>query len=463
MPTRASRRREGKGSKKRSAQSKQPGRAAKRQKKDYRAEEPVEDVEDQGDGDEELFKVEKIVGRKIDKNGVPLYKTRWKGYTASDDTWEPSINVASTGHVDRFERQERQKMLKPTNFGVAVIEYEDGEREMVDLKMEKFRGYQDSSDDDNDRDDDTVEGDEDVNNFGLVVKGSWVEILWPHTSIYFPCKIMSWTPLEVKKSKRKRRKRVLADDGDSSVSASVQSKQKETKLRSNKEVKDSKRKKKQVLEDDDDSSVLLSVQSKRKENKPSSKNEVKKSKKKKHRRQILEDDEDSPVPTSVQTKQKGSKSSPKKQSTKGNDATSKTQPGLTAPVNSPEPELELEPTQEMFWGDKSESVHRLRVHMASQHALDEQSLDSDSSVDTFDKPVERVGHGIPLFDEPEDDFDSSSSDDEESSDGEEEGMDRSNNLIERRKMSFEEMWMEKLQQTQELIDRGVCNGGNGLY
>lgn len=49
--------------------------------------------EDEAD-DEELFKVEKIVDSKVDKNGVSLYKTRWKGYSASDDTWEPTENVS---------------------------------------------------------------------------------------------------------------------------------------------------------------------------------------------------------------------------------------------------------------------------------------------------------------------------------------------------------------------------------
>ena len=47
--------------------------------------------------DEELFKVEKIVDSKVDKNGVPLYKIRWRGYLASDDTWEPTENIALTG------------------------------------------------------------------------------------------------------------------------------------------------------------------------------------------------------------------------------------------------------------------------------------------------------------------------------------------------------------------------------
>ena len=52
--------------------------------------------------DEELFKVEKIVDSKVDKNGVPLYKIRWKGYLASDDTWEPTENIALTGHGELY-------------------------------------------------------------------------------------------------------------------------------------------------------------------------------------------------------------------------------------------------------------------------------------------------------------------------------------------------------------------------
>ncbi len=49
--------------------------------------------------DEQIFLVEKIVDCKLDRNGVPTYKTRWTGYSASYDTWEPYENVVSTGHV----------------------------------------------------------------------------------------------------------------------------------------------------------------------------------------------------------------------------------------------------------------------------------------------------------------------------------------------------------------------------
>ena len=54
----------------------------------------LDDQEEDEADDEELFKVEKIVDSKVDKNGVSLYKTRWKGYSASDDTWEPTENVS---------------------------------------------------------------------------------------------------------------------------------------------------------------------------------------------------------------------------------------------------------------------------------------------------------------------------------------------------------------------------------
>ena len=46
---------------------------------------------------EELFTVDKIIDSKIDKNGVHLFKVRWKGYSSAYDSWEPTENVSSTG------------------------------------------------------------------------------------------------------------------------------------------------------------------------------------------------------------------------------------------------------------------------------------------------------------------------------------------------------------------------------
>ena len=44
------------------------------------------------------YQIEKIVDDKLDKDGSNnIIKTRWMGYTETDDTWEPTENVASTG------------------------------------------------------------------------------------------------------------------------------------------------------------------------------------------------------------------------------------------------------------------------------------------------------------------------------------------------------------------------------
>jgi hypothetical protein len=81
----------GHGTKKPSAQQIQPSRTSLRRKKG--------DANNNNHDEQQLFSVEKIVDCKMDKNGAPTYKTRWTGYKASDDTWEPYQNVVSTGHV----------------------------------------------------------------------------------------------------------------------------------------------------------------------------------------------------------------------------------------------------------------------------------------------------------------------------------------------------------------------------
>jgi hypothetical protein len=131
--------------------------------------------------------VAKILGTKIGKNGVKLYKTRWEGYGPDDDTWEPLKNIAHTGEVDRYERKQRALTLSTYTPGVAVIEYDDGERQTIDLLREKFRSFM--------VDDNRDENDHDVNDFKQVFNGAKMELLWPHANLYFACKVISWTPL----------------------------------------------------------------------------------------------------------------------------------------------------------------------------------------------------------------------------------------------------------------------------
>ena len=171
-----------KGSRKSTSSNKEP----RNKKQKAAASDPPEYVAD----NKEFFTVAKIVDSKMGKNGKKLYRTRWEGYKPDDDTWEPLAHIAGTGHVDRYERKLRERTLSTYTPGVAVIEYDDGERQTIDLRQEKFREWRDDMDEDLRSDED-----EDGNNFNLIQSGVKLELLWPYAQIYFSCTVISWTPL----------------------------------------------------------------------------------------------------------------------------------------------------------------------------------------------------------------------------------------------------------------------------
>ena len=127
-----------------------------------------------GSGDiDGFYTVEKIVDHRVDKKtGTTTYLTRWVNYTPKDDTWEPLINIANTGHVDRYIRSQQSKTLHKDSVNVAVIEYDDGETELVNMNV-----------------DDRYESDT-----SLLIVGEKIEILWKYAKMYFPCKIISYVP-----------------------------------------------------------------------------------------------------------------------------------------------------------------------------------------------------------------------------------------------------------------------------
>jgi hypothetical protein len=119
---------------------------------------------------------------------MKLYKVRWAGFGPSDDTWEPLRNVGDTGHVDRYFRRKRDEQLREDSPGAAIIEYDDGERTLVDLSREKFRHSSgdivDSS---------NIESE---NDYKIVFPGAKLELYWPYADLFFSCRVISWTPLK---------------------------------------------------------------------------------------------------------------------------------------------------------------------------------------------------------------------------------------------------------------------------
>ena len=331
-------------------------------------------------------------------------------------------------HSDRYERLLRQKTLTKGSDGVAVIEYEDGEREMVDMKMEKFRSCQDSDDED-DRDDDTVNGDSDINDLRLIVEGEWIEILWKNASIYFPCKIISWTPISAKKSQQRKEnsKKRAFDDDESKKPTKPKLSQPKEQPKEHMKVSTKPKSTKRVFEDVKESA----------ETKPKS------------TKRVFDDAKEPTKPNSAQIKQR--QTDPPPLSTKqGHEVT--TSRGKRQPKNA-EPELPLFPP----------------LLPPFQNGLDNHFYSSNSSEistdDESDQPVDRDGHGIPLYNEPEGDFDSSDddvSDDDDNDDDDGEGTYQHRCLSEvRPKLSFEELWTLKLKRTQELMYRGGSQS-NGI-
>ena len=116
--------------------------------------------------------------------------------------------------MDRYLRLKRQKTLNTKTPGVAIIEYEDGETEIVNLRIETFRNYQEDDEGEKQRgdsNDTTANNNRQINNFDLIIKGETIEILWPLADMYFPCKIIAYTKL-MSGSKKRSRKAVDNDN-----------------------------------------------------------------------------------------------------------------------------------------------------------------------------------------------------------------------------------------------------------
>ncbi|XP_060761740.1 chromodomain Y-like protein [Neoarius graeffei] len=60
---------------------------------------------------EELYEVERIVGKRKNKKGKMEYLVRWRGYTFEGDTWEPEANLTScVEFINEFNRQHSERL-----------------------------------------------------------------------------------------------------------------------------------------------------------------------------------------------------------------------------------------------------------------------------------------------------------------------------------------------------------------
>lgn len=58
-----------------------------------------------------LYKVERIIGKKITDTGLVLYKVKWEGYPDSQSTWEPVKNLrAVQDMIEAFEKKNEKKL-----------------------------------------------------------------------------------------------------------------------------------------------------------------------------------------------------------------------------------------------------------------------------------------------------------------------------------------------------------------